>query len=335
MVEQGTHKPLVGGSNPPSATRSPLASWLADGAARTGIPDGVPLVLAVSGGPDSVALLHGAVQLAPDRGWQLVVAHLDHGLRPESGEDASFVTDAADALSLPWRLRRTDVAAQAATDGVGIEEAGRAARYGFLDEVADSLGADALIVTAHTADDQAETVLMNLVRGSGQHGLRGIPARRGRIRRPLLHVRRAALREALDAAHIPYRLDPSNADIDRSRAWVRAELLPALHRLNPAAVAALNRYAQLAAEDDELLDALAAEELVRRRDADGAVDWRQPPPTSLGRRVLRLAIGDPAPAADRIEAVLDAASGPRGGLVIELGRGRTATIRGRRIRIGP
>ncbi len=308
---------------------------MADGAARTGIPDGAPLVLAVSGGPDSMALLHAALRLAPDRGWQLVVAHLDHGLRPDSGSDATFVTDAADALSLPWRLRRTDVAAQAATDGVGIEEAGRAARYAFFDEVADSLGPEALIVTAHTADDQAETVLMNLVRGSGQHGLRGMPARRGRVVRPLLDVRRSDLREALEAAGIPYRVDPSNADADRSRAWVRAELLPALHRLNPSAVAALNRYAELAAEDDDLLDALAAEELVHRRNADGTIDWRVPPPTSLGRRVLRLAIGDPAPAADRIEAVLDAASGPRGGLVIELGRGRTATIRGRRIRIGP
>jgi tRNA(Ile)-lysidine synthase len=282
-----------------------------------------------------MALLHAALRLAPDRGWQLVVAHLDHGLRPDSGSDATFVTDSADALSLPWRLRRTDVAAQAATDGVGIEEAGRAARYAFFDEVADSLGPEALIVTAHTADDQAETVLMNLVRGSGQRGLRGMPARRGRVVRPLLHVRRSDLREALEAAGIPYRVDPSNADTDRSRAWVRAELLPALHRLNPSAVAALNRYAELAAEDDDLLDALAAEELVRRRNADGAIDWHVPPPTSLGRRVLRLAIGDPAPAADRIEAVLDAASGPRGGLVIELGRGRTATIRGRRIRIGP
>jgi tRNA(Ile)-lysidine synthase len=282
-----------------------------------------------------MALLHGAVGLSQDRGWQLVVAHLDHNLRPESGADATFVTDAADALSLPWRLRRTDVAAQAATEGVGIEEAGRAARYAFLDEVAESLGPDALIATAHTADDQAETVLLNLVRGSGQRGLRGMPARRGRVVRPLLHVRRSALRYALEAARIPYRVDPSNADIDRSRAWVRAELLPTLHRLNPSTVAALVRYAELAAEDDALLDALAAEELVRRRGADGAIDWRVPPPTSLGRRVLRLAIGDPAPAADRIEAVLTAASGPRGGLVIELGRGRTATIRGRRIRIGP
>jgi tRNA(Ile)-lysidine synthase len=282
-----------------------------------------------------MALLYAAVGLAPDRGWQVVVAHLDHELRPESSDDASFVTDAADALSMPWRLRRTDVAAQAATDGVGIEEAGRAARYAFLDEVADSLGADALVATAHTADDQAETVLMNLVRGSGLHGLRGIPARRGRVVRPLLHVRRSALREELEAASIPYRHDPSNEDTDRSRAWVRAELLPALQGLNPSAVDALNRYADLAAEDDELLDALAGEELVRRRGADGAIDWRRPPPTSLGRRVLRLAIGDPAPAAERVDAVLDAASGPRGGLVIELGRGRTATIRGRRIRIGP
>jgi len=335
VVEQGTHKPLVGGSNPPSATSFPVVSWLADGAARTRIPDGVPLVLAVSGGPDSMALLHGAAGLAKDHGWQLVVAHLDHGLRPESSSDATFVTDAADELSLPWRLRRTDVAAQAATDGVGIEEAGRAARYAFLDEIADSLGPDAMIVTAHTADDQAETVLMNLVRGSGQHGLRGMPARRGRVTRPLLHVRRSALREALDGAGLTYRVDPSNADTERTRAWVRAELLPALQRLNPASVEALVRYAELAADDDALLDAMAADELARRRDADGALDWRGPPPHALGRRVLRLAIGDPAPAADRIEALLAAAAGPRGGLVIELGRGRKATIRGRRIRIGP
>ena len=335
MVEQGTHKPLVGGSNPPSATSSEFASWLEDGASRTDIPDGVSLVLAVSGGPDSTALLHAAAALAPARDWQLVVAHLDHELRPESGDDARFVTDAADALGLPWRLRRTDVAAQAKQEGSGVEEAGRLARYAFLDEVADSLGPESLVVTAHTADDQAETVLLNLARGSGQHGLRGMPGRRGRVVRPLLHVRRSALRGVLDAAGIGYRLDPTNADTDRSRAWVRAELLPALERLNPAAVDAVLRFAELAADDDAMLDALAAEELARRRDADGAIDWRRPPPRALGSRVLRLAIGDPAPAADRIDAILTAASGPRGGLIIELGRGRKATIRGRRIRIGP
>jgi len=308
---------------------------MADGATRTNIPDGASLVLAVSGGPDSTALLHATAELARARSWQLVVAHLDHGLRPESGDDARFVTDAADALRLPWRLRRTDVADQAKQDRSGVEEAGRRARYAFLDEVADSLGPESLVVTAHTADDQAETVLLNLARGSGQHGLRGMPARRGRVVRPLLHVRRAALRAVLDAAGIAYRLDPTNADIERSRAWVRAELLPALERLNPAAVDALLRFAELAADDDALLDALAAGELARRRGVDGAIDWRRPPPHALGRRVLRLAIGDPAPGADRIEALLAAAGRHRGGLVIELGRGRNATIRGRRIRIGP
>ncbi len=129
--------------------------------------------------------------LRPSADWQLVVAHLDHGLRTDSADDAAFVTEAADALALPWRLRRTDVAALAATDGIGIEEAGRSARYGFLDEVADELGPEALIATAHTADDRAESVLLNLARGSGLHGLRGMPARRGRVVRPFLHARRS------------------------------------------------------------------------------------------------------------------------------------------------
>jgi tRNA(Ile)-lysidine synthase len=282
-----------------------------------------------------MALLHGALQSGRDRGWQLVVAHLDHGLREASAADAAFVAAAADDLGLSWRLRRTDVAALAATDRVGIEEAGRVARYAFLGEVAEGLGPDALIATAHTADDLAESVLLNLVRGSGLHGVRGMPARRERIVRPLLHARRADLRAALGGAGIAYRLDPTNDDLERARARVRGEVVPALERLNRSTVEALVRFAELAADDDALLDTLAAEELARRRDGDGDIDWRHSPPRALGRRVLRLAIGDPAPGADRIEALLEAAEGPRGGLVIELGRGRTATIRGRRIRIGP
>jgi tRNA(Ile)-lysidine synthase len=306
---------------------------VAEAATRLPIPDGATMVLAVSGGPDSMALLHGARAVAPSHSWQLVVAHLDHGLRPDSADDATFVTDAADELGLPWRLRRTDVAAAAAADRLGIEDAGRVARYAFLDEVADGLGSATLVVTAHSADDQAETVLMNLARGSGLHGLRGIPARRGRVIRPLLATRRMALRTALDGAGIAYRLDPTNADPAHARARVRADLVPAMESLNPAAVDAVVRFAALAADDDALLDALAADEL-RRRGTDGALDWHDPPPPALGRRVLRLAIGDPAPSADRIEAVLEAAAGPRGGITIELGRGRTAEIRGRRIVIG-
>ena len=142
MAEQGTHKPLVGGSNPPSATNSTpldeLAAALGVGARSLDIPDDASLFLAVSGGPDSMALLHAAARLvATDgRGWQLTVAHLDHGLRDDSPDDATFVTHAADALRLPWELRRTDVAALARVEGRSIEDAGREARYRFLEEAA-------------------------------------------------------------------------------------------------------------------------------------------------------------------------------------------------------
>jgi tRNA(Ile)-lysidine synthase len=298
------------------------------------LPDGIPLVLAVSGGPDSTALLHGVARLAPRRGWRLTVAHLDHALRPSSGEDAHAVASAAAALGLPCEQRRFDVAALAAAEHRSAEDAGRQARYRFLDEVAAGLGPEALIATAHTADDAAETVLLRLARGAGLRGLRGIPERRGRIVRPLLGERRAILREALDAAGIPYRLDATNDDpAHAARNRVRAELLPALERLNLAAVEALVRFGRLAADDDELLDALAAAELIRRRQPDGSLDWRDPPARALGRRVLRLAIGESPPAAERVEALLDAAEGPRGGVAIELGGGRRASVRQRLIRL--
>jgi tRNA(Ile)-lysidine synthase len=332
---------IVGSEPPanetPGAVGGPvarLAAAVGAGADRLDVPDGAVLVLAVSGGPDSMALLHGAAVQAPKRGWRLVVAHLDHALRSESADDAAFVAGAAEALGLPSEIRRTDVLAEAAAAGIGLEEAGRRARYAFLEEVAADRGPDTLIVTGHTADDLAETVLLNLARGAGRRGLRGMPAKRGRVVRPLLHVRRAPLRAAVEAAGIASRHDPTNRDTDQSRAAIRAEVLPVLERLNPEAVEAIGRFAALAGEEDAFLDALAAEELQRRLDSGGAIDWRTPPPPALGRRVLRLAFGDPAPAAERIEAILAAASGPRGGIVIELGRGRTASIRERRIVFG-
>jgi tRNA(Ile)-lysidine synthase len=291
-------------------------------------------VLAVSGGPDSMALLHGAAALVRSgaRAWPLRVAHLDHALRTDSADDAAFVTQAAAALDLPCDVRRTDVAALAAERGASLEEAGRAARYALFADLAERH--DALVATAHTLDDTAETVLINLLRGSGLAGARGIPARRGRVVRPLLAERRAALRATLDAGDLAYREDVSNADPAFLRNRVRAELLPLLEALRPGAAEQLARFSRLAADDDDLLDAVAMAELGRRRQPGGALDWRDPPVRALGRRVLRLAIGEPAPAAERVDAVLDAAEGPRGGLSIELGAGRRAQIRERRIAIG-
>jgi tRNA(Ile)-lysidine synthase len=310
-----------------------LADLVARGADRLGLPPDAHIVLAVSGGADSMALLHGAARLAgTDRSrWHLTVAHLDHGLRADSDRDATFVVDAAAALGLAAEVGRADVAALARSEGRSVEDAGREARYRFLEEVAPP---GALIATAHTADDGAETVLLNLLRGSGLTGARGIPARRGRVVRPLIGERRAALRAQLDAGGLGYRDDPSNQDPAYLRNRVRGEVIPLLDELRPGAVERIGRFARLAADDDVLLDALAADELARRRGADGVIEWHDPPPVALGRRALRLAIGDPAPSAERMDALLAAAEGDRGGVMIELGGGRVASVLRRRIRIG-
>ena len=336
MVEQGTHKPLAGGSNPPSATSlaalATISASFLRSTRRLRVPDDARLVLAVSGGPDSMAMLHAAANLLETDAaqWQLSVAHLDHGLRDASADDATFVADAAAALRLPCAIRRTDAAGLARAEGRSLEDAGREARYRFLAEVAER---DGWIATAHTADDAAETVLLNLLRGSGLAGARGIPERRGRIVRPLLEARRGELRAALEAAGIAYRVDPSNDDPAHLRNRVRNEVMPVLERLGSSAVDALTRFGRLAADDDDLLDAIAAAELARRRGADGSVDWHDPPHRALGRRVLRLAIGGSVPSAERIEAVLEAAEGDRGGVRIELGGGRSASVRERQIAI--
>ena len=343
MVEQGTHKPLVGGSNPPSATTpssdhradalARLAAAVADGAGRLGIPAEASVILAVSGGADSMAMLHGAARLhATDRpGWVLTVAHLDHALRPTSADDSAFVVAEAARLGIRAEVRRTDVAALARTEGRSLEEAGREARYRFFAQLA---GDDGWVATAHTADDSVETVLLNLLRGSGLGGVRGVPARRGQVVRPLIEERRATLRQLLDDAGLPYRDDPTNVDPAHLRNRVRAELVPLLDRLRVGATESIGRFARLAAEDDEYLDGLARAELERRRDADGRISWTDPPHPVLGRRILRLAVGEPAASAERIEALLEAASGDRGGVTIELGGGRSASVRGRRIAIG-
>ena len=281
-----------------------------------------------------MALLAAAVVLAPRRRWSLHVAHLDHALRAESTDDAEFVASQAAERDIPFHAERIDVGALAREQRRSIEEAGREARYAFLERVALGVGGGAHVATAHTADDSAETILLNIARGTGVTGLRGIPVRRGPIVRPLLHARRGVLRKHLNDAGVPFRQDPSNTDLRHARNRVRAEVLPALERINPGAVDALLRLGRLAADDDDLLTRLASEELERRRlpGAGIRIDWRDPPAPGLARRVLRAALGE-APSMDRIDAVLGAAAGAHGGQRIELGRRLVATVRQRVIAI--
>ena len=227
-------------------------------AAAFNTPPG-PGVVAVSGGADSVALLLGLLGFG--RG-PLTVAHFHHQLRPEADADAGFVRALAAAHALPFLLGTADVLAA----GGNLEATARRLRYAWLHDAARDCGAR-WIATGHTANDNAETVLHHLARGTGLDGLRGIApvARLGDIElvRPLLQMTRAEVLAYLAALGQPFVTDATNFDSTRTRARVRAELLPLLESLNPRAVAALGRLARQAEEVAACLRDLAADVLRR------------------------------------------------------------------------
>jgi tRNA(Ile)-lysidine synthase len=243
--------------------RAPAALRLvADRAARALAAAGVPaagdgLAAAVSGGADSLALLHGLRTLAGPRGWRLAVVTVDHGLRSGSAADAAFVADHAKALGLDARVETLAAADLARHRRAGPEGAARAARYEALWRAAGELHCDWL-ATGHTLDDQAETVLLQLLRGAGPDGLAGMPVRSGRLLRPLLGVRRADTRRCCAAIGVDWREDPTNAEPGPLRNRVRQRLLPLLEELRPGATAALARTAALAADERDWLDPLVA-----------------------------------------------------------------------------
>ena len=190
------------------------------------------MLAAVSGGPDSTALLLALHELGHDQ----VAAHFDHALRADSAADSEAVATLCARLGIPLISER-----RTAPLGAGsLQAAARAARYAFLERAAEAHGRD-LIAVAHTADDQAETVVMNLLRGSGPAGLRGMPARRGRLVRPLLTATRAQVVDYLERSGVTPREDPSNRDRRFLRARVRHLLMP---RLDPAHLLALSAAAE-------------------------------------------------------------------------------------------
>jgi tRNA(Ile)-lysidine synthase len=221
------------------------------------------VVVAVSGGADSVALLRVLLAAEEHRPRRLIVAHFDHRLRPNSAADARFVADLARRSELPFELGEADVASLAKVEGDGIEAAARRARYKFLEEAADRHRAH-FIATAHTADDQVETVLHRILRGTGVAGLRGIREVRaffGRqdlyVVRPLLAVRRAEILQYLREIDQPFCEDPSNADPRFTRNRIRHKLLPVLeHSYNSAVVDAILRLSDTAAGAQSVIDEL-------------------------------------------------------------------------------
>lgn len=221
------------------------------------------MIVGVSGGPDSVALLSLLLSCRDELNLTLTVAHLDHGLRPESADDAAWVSEQCAAWHVPCLVKRLDEPDALTDDRSGLEERARRARHEFLEQVAIDEGAT-VIALAHTRDDQAETVLHHIVRGTGLGGLCGIPERRATPRgleivRPLLTVSRAAVIDYLAEKNIPPRIDPSNEDRRFTRNRIRHDVLPYLReQLNPQADDALVRLADQAAEVQQYLDESAA-----------------------------------------------------------------------------
>jgi tRNA(Ile)-lysidine synthase len=295
-------------------TRAPaelrrVAGLAAKALAAAGAPpagDGV--AAAVSGGADSLALLHALRVLAGPRGWRLAVVTVDHGLRSGSAADAALVADHAKALGLPVRLLTLTPADLAPHRAAGPEGAARAARYAALWPAAEELGCRWL-ATGHTLDDQAETVLLQLLRGAGPDGLAGMPVRAGRLLRPLLGTRRADTRACCAAAGLPWRDDPSNASDGPLRNRVRHHLLPLLEELRPGATQALARTAALAADERDWLDPLVAAALAATPAEGGELDPEALAglPVALARRVVRAAArqaGEPVPDAAATDRIL-------------------------------
>lgn len=273
------------------------------------LPAGSRVLCAVSGGADSMCLLHLLWSRREELGLEVLAAHYEHGLRgEESLRDAAFVEAWCREREIPLVLEHGDVAGCAASRGLGIEEAARKLRYAFLERAADERGCG-LIATAHNAEDNAETMLFHLVRGSGTAGLSGIPPKRGRIVRPLLGVSRAEIEAYLAREGVPHVEDSSNRSEAYSRNLLRRRVLPVLRELNPAFPAAAGRAARLLREDEACLTRLAEDFIRTEYDGESlpaekllALPW------SISSRVLRRLC--PAPLRlEHVEAVLALAGG--------------------------
>jgi tRNA(Ile)-lysidine synthase len=209
------------------------------------LSNGDRVVVAVSGGPDSVAMLHVLNTLRATYGIDLHVAHLEHGLRGDAGlDDMRFVEQLCGDLGLPVAVRRINVAARAAASTLPVEAVARKARYAFLHDVLGEAGANK-IATGHNANDQAETLLLNLLRGSGIAGLRGIrPAMEGRVIRPLIETRRDEILAYLREKGLDFKIDATNEEEIYERNRVRKSLIPLIEReFNPRIVDSLVRTA--------------------------------------------------------------------------------------------
>ena len=300
MVEQPAHTRYVASSILASAIPMMLPSRVAIAISLHRILEpGERVVVAVSGGPDSLALLSILRELLPVVPLHLTVAHFDHGWRADSTDDRDFVA----AIAAKWGFDFHT--ARAAADTPHTENAARTARYAFLRQTAAQTNSTA-IALGHTRDDQVETLLLHLLRGSGSRGLAAMRRRDGDLARPLLDIARSEIETYLSRLHLTARRDATNDDPRFTRNRLRQQLLPAIEAFDPAARELLARTADILSEEDRFLEAQVgdlADDIAKDREA-----FAQLPP-ALQRRVIRRLV--PNAAFLEVEALRADSSGPQ------------------------
>jgi tRNA(Ile)-lysidine synthase len=309
-------------SQPPPLTKTLEAAYQ-----RLGL-EGRSVLLAVSGGADSTALLMGTARVAPALRLRVEVATLNHGLRLESEAEVQAVACLAAGQGLPCHVRELHL-----SPGPGLEARAREARYAALEALRRERGLDA-VATAHTASDQAETLLMRLARGTALRGAGGIQASRAGLVRPLLEVTREEVLDFLAAGDVSFWTDPMNSDPAFFRTRIRKDALPALSRAAGYPVEArLASFARHAAEDDALLSRMADEAWTRLALEDGSLDAPgvRALESPLRRRVLARLLGMAGVLADDATLARVLAAVERGGSAT-LGRGLVLRAASGRVR---
>lgn len=255
------------------------------------LKEGGALLCALSGGADSVFMTSVLLEKTRDRNIRLFAAHFNHSLRgAESERDAEFARDFCRQRGIELIIEKENVGEYARRMKLGTEEAARVLRYAFLERTADKTGAD-FILTAHNANDNAETILMNLLRGSGLKGLGGIPEQRGRVIRPILDISRREILSYLESEGIPFVEDSTNEENKYRRNLIRHEIMPRLENINPGFVKAASQSSVLLSEDETFLDSLAEDFLSKNPGESLRISELRELPLPIQRRAIRKFVG--------------------------------------------
>lgn len=257
---------------------------------------GDTVLTGLSGGPDSVCLLHILNRLRGEYSLSLHAVYIDHHLRPdETSGEIDFCGSLCKKLDVNFIVRSIDVHSHIKEHGLNKQEAARELRYKVFDQTANGINANK-IALAHNADDQAETIFMRLIRGTGPKGLSGIPVKRGNIIRPLIEIERPAIEDFLDKEKAGYVVDSSNLGTDYFRNWLRLSVMPGLKKRNPRLISSLGVTASILQEEERYLDIIVTKtlmKLISRKTADRIELFISPlegMDTVILRRVLRRAI---------------------------------------------